>query len=148
MLTSDLHAYVGHTINRPVIAVSGGFDPIHVGHIRYIKEAALRGDVVVILNSDSWLNRKKGYAFMPWDQRAEILREIKGVKDVVMAKDDDGTVCETLKNLLPRFFAKGGDRTKDNTPEKRICKSLGIEIIWGCGGGKIASSSELVNAIR
>lgn len=130
------------------IAVSGGFDPIHVGHIRYIKEAALRGDVVVILNTDEWLVRKKGYAFMPWYERAEILRAIDGVKVIIMAKDDDGTVCKTLEELKPDYFAKGGDRTSDNTPELETCKQLGIEVLFGMGGNKIASSSELVNAIR
>lgn len=133
---------------RSVVAISGGFDPIHFGHVRYIKEAAKWGDVYIILNSDSWLIRKKGYSFTQWEQRAEILREIKGVKDVLMASDADGTVRETLRTLYPDFFAKGGDRARENTPEQALCHELGIEIIWNCGGEKVASSSELVDAIR
>lgn len=133
---------------KSIVAVSGGFDPLHVGHVRYIREASLRGDVVVILNTDSWLIRKKGFNFMPWDQRAEILRSIKGVSDVVMASDSDGTVCKSLIQLKPRFFAKGGDRTQGNTPEQYVCQNHNIEMIWNCGGGKIQSSSELVDAVR
>jgi cytidyltransferase-like protein len=131
-----------------IVAISGGFDPITIGHTRYILDAARYGDVVIILNSDSWLVRKKGYAFQPWEQRAEILRAIRGVKDVIMAKDDDGTVCETIRYLYPDIFAKGGDRTRENTPEQYLCRDLGIEVLWGCGGNKVASSQELVNAIR
>lgn len=131
-----------------IVAVSGGFDPIHVGHIRYIRESARWGDVVVILNSDSWLIRKKGYAFMPWEQRAEIIREIRGVRDVIMATDSDNTVCKSLRSLYPDYFAKGGDRTRANTPEQALCKELNIEILWNMGGEKATSSQELVNAIR
>jgi len=133
---------------RRKVAVSGGFDPIHVGHIRYIQDAAKYGDVVIILNSDSWLVRKKGYAMMPWEQRAEILRAIHGVRDVIMAKDEDNTVCDSLRYLYPDYFAKGGDRTQDNTPELALCIELGIKTLWNIGGIKIASSSEIVDAIR
>lgn len=131
-------------MSRKIIAVSGGFDPIHVGHIRMIREAADHGDVVVITNSDSWLMRKKEYVFMPWVERAEVLMSIKGVVDVVMASDADGTVCETLKLLKPDIFANGGDRGNTNTPEMKVCKELGIEMIFNTGGGKIQSSSWLV----
>lgn len=130
------------------VAVSGGFDPLHFGHVRYIQNAAKFGDVYIILNTDSWLRRKKGYAFMPWEQRAEILRSIKGVKDVILARDDDDTVCESLRYLYPDYFAKGGDRTRENTPEQAVCIELGIEMLWNIGGEKIASSQELVRAIR
>lgn len=133
---------------RRIIAVSGGFDPLHYGHVRYIQEAAKYGDVVVILNSDSWLKRKKGFSFMPWEQRAEIVRALKGVKNVLMARDDDGTVISSLIDLRPDFFAKGGDRTRENTPEMQVCKDHDIEMVWNCGGGKIASSQEIVNATR
>lgn len=130
------------------VAISGGFDPVHIGHIRYIQEAAQYGNVIVILNSDSWLIRKKGYNFMQWNERAEILRSIRGVHDVVMAKDDDGTVSETLCYIYPDYFAKGGDRTQENTPEQVVCEELNIKMLWNIGGGKIASSSEMVDAIR
>lgn len=129
------------------IAVSGGFDPLHVGHIRMIRDASKYGDVYVILNSDSWLMRKKGYLVMSWEQRAEILREIRGVKDVVLAKDDDGTVCETLRYIYPDYFANGGDRTAHNTPELKLCYELDIKPLFSIGGAKVASSQEIVNAI-
>ena len=127
------------------IAVSGGFDPVHIGHVRMIQAAAKFGDVIVICNSDAWLKRKKGYSFMPFDERAEIIRAFKGVKDVIEADDDDGSVCETLKVLQPDIFANGGDRFNTNTPETQTCKKYDIEMLWGVGGGKIQSSSDLVS---
>ena len=99
---------------RKVVAVSGGFDPVHVGHVRMIREAARMGDVVIITNSDAWLMRKKGYIFMPWVERQEVLCEFKGVIDVIEAWDDDGTVCKTLEKIKPDIFANGGDRKNDN----------------------------------
>jgi cytidyltransferase-like protein len=134
-------------VNKTV-AVSGGFDPIHVGHIRMIRAAAEYGDVIVIANTDRWLAAKKDYVFMTWSERAEILKSIKGVVDVVEASDHDGTVCETLVDLRDAisldYFANGGDRKIDNTPEMNICELYGIEMIWNIGGGKIQSSSEIV----
>ena len=127
------------------VAVSGGFDPIHVGHVRMIREAAEHGDVIVIANSDAWLERKKGYVFMPWKERAEILDSIKGVAAVYEAKDEDDTVCESLKTLRPNYFANGGDRKLKNTPEMTVCAELGIEMLWEVGGDKMQSSSTLVN---
>ena len=129
---------------RKTIAVSGGFDPIHVGHVRMIQSAAKVGDVVVILNRDDWLERKKGYKFMTWEERAEILESIRGVIGVVPAGDSDGSVCETLKIIRPDIFANGGDRKDDNTPEVALCNKLGIELMWNVGGEKIQSSSTLV----
>jgi D-beta-D-heptose 7-phosphate kinase/D-beta-D-heptose 1-phosphate adenosyltransferase len=131
------------------IAVSGGFDPVHVGHVRMILEASKFGEVIVIANSDSWLKRKKGYVFMPYEERSEILSSIKGVSCVVEAKDYDNTVCDTLVDLRETigldYFANGGDRKQNNTPEMSLCESLDIEMIWNCGGSKIQSSSELVD---
>jgi D-beta-D-heptose 7-phosphate kinase/D-beta-D-heptose 1-phosphate adenosyltransferase len=126
------------------IAVSGGFDPIHKGHVRMIRAAAEHGHVVVIANSDDWLMRKKGYVFMKWRERAEILQSIKGVIAVYEAKDSDNSVCETLKSIKPSMFANGGDRKSDNVPEVALCKELGIKMLWNVGGEKIQSSSELV----
>jgi cytidyltransferase-like protein len=129
---------------KKIVAVSGGFDPVHVGHVRMIAEAAKFGDVVVIANSDTWLRRKKGYVFMTWEERQEILYNFKGVVDVYEAVDDDDTVCKTLEKLNPDIFANGGDRKGDNVPEVALCNRLGIELRWNIGGGKIQSSSELV----
>ena len=132
---------------RKIIAVSGGFDPIHEGHVRMIKEAAEHGDVVVILNSDDWLERKKGYKFMPVKERAYIVENIKGVIGVFHVDDTDGTVCEALRIIKPDVFANGGDRYETNTPEMAVCAELGIKMMWNVGGGKIQSSSSLVNKL-
>ena len=130
------------------VAISGGCDPIHVGHIRMIQQAAEYGDVIVILNSDEWLMRKKGFVFMTWQERAEIISAIKGVVKVVPVDDSDGTVCEALLKIKPHYFANGGDRTDINTPEKQICIDNDITMIWGIGGGKVQSSSDLVSKVR
>ena len=126
------------------IMLSGGFDPIHIGHIRMILAAAELGNVIIVANSDDWLMRKKGYIFMPWEERAEILKAVRGVIDVVAVDDSDGTVCEALERLRPVLFGNGGDRTNKNTPEMAVCNKLGIEMIWALGGEKIQSSSDLV----
>ena len=126
------------------VMVSGGFDPIHVGHVRMILEAAKHGDVIVVANSDDWLIRKKGYVFMPWEERAEIIESIRGVVRVEHVDDSDNTVCEAISRCHPDAFANGGDRKGDNTPEVALCNELGIELMWNVGGGKIQSSSDLV----
>ena len=132
------------------VAVSGGFDPIHVGHVRMILDAATHGEsVIIIANSDEWLKRKKGYVFMSFEERAEILSNIKGVDYVVKADDDDDTVCETLIKLKPDVFANGGDRKSGNIPEYKLCDELGIQMVFGVGGSdKPQSSSWLVNKVR
>lgn len=140
----DKNKYVPE--NKKTIAVSGGFDPIHVGHVRMILDASRYGNVIVIANSDEWLKRKKGYAFMPFEERAEILSAIKGVAGVIEASDEDDTVCQTLKDLQPTFFANGGDRKKENTPEMEVCANLKIKMVWNIGGEKIQSSSDLVSS--
>ena len=130
------------------IAISGGFDPLHIGHVRYILDAKLLGNVLVFLNTDEWLIRKKGYAFMPFYERKEII-EALGVQ-VVPAQDDDETVCQSIEIYAMEImaFAKGGDRTYKNTPEIALCEKLEIPIILGLGGGKIQSSSELIKNVR
>mgnify|MGYP003141055662 CR=1 FL=1 len=127
------------------ICVSGGFDPVHIGHLRMIQEAAQYGQVVVIVNSDNWLMRKKGYIFMPFAERCEIIRGFAGVKDTIAVDDSDNTVCEALRRVKPDYFANGGDRKTNNTPEMYVCDELGIKMLWNVGGGKIQSSSDLVN---
>ena len=134
--------------NKPTIMVSGGFDPVHAGHIRMIRSAAEYGDVIVVANSDKWLHEKKGFVFMDFQQRSEILNSIKGVILVSAVDDSDGTVCEAIKRLKPTYFANGGDRGKHNTPEQDVCDDLGIRMLWSIGGDeKVAASSELVNNV-
>lgn len=127
-----------------VIALSGGFDPIHVGHVRMIKDAANHGKVIIFLNTDEWLERKKGYVFMPFRERKEILNSIKWVSEVYAAKDEDNSVCDSLFDHVPDYFGNGGDRKNNNTPEIQTCKKLGIDLVWNLGGEKIQSSSDLV----
>ena len=137
------------TEERPTVMVSGGFDPVHAGHIRMIRDAANFGDVIVIANSDNWLYRKKGFVFMSFEQRAEILNAIKGVILVDSVDDTDGTVCEAIHRHKPTYFANGGDRRKTNTPEVDVCKEFEIKLLWGVGGDKkLASSSDLVKESR
>lgn len=132
-----------------VVAVSGGFDPIHIGHIRYFKEAKKLGDkLIVILNSDQFLKRKKGYVFMPFKERKEIIKSIRYVDKVIKCIDKDQTVCQTLKKLKPDIFANGGDRTIRNIPEKDVCQRLGIKMVFGVGGKKIQSSSWLIKKVK
>jgi len=127
------------------VMVSGGFDPVHIGHIRMIKEASKFGDVIVVANSDDWLFRKKGFVFMEFSKRSEILGAIKGVILVDSVDDSDGTVCEAIKRHVPSYFANGGDRGRSNTPEQDVCEELGVELLWGIGGDyKADASSELV----
>ena len=135
-------------MKKKLVAVSGGFDPMHKGHVRMIREAAKFGDVVVILNSDEWLVRKKGYKFMSFEERSYIAGSIKGVVLTTGVDDADGTVCEALTRIKPDFFANGGDRYNTNTPEMSICNELNIEMLWNIGGEKEQSSSDLVNTVR
>ena len=144
---------------RPIYMTSGGIDPLHIGHVRCIKATVARaqnkdihpwqmkGIVVVVVNADSFLQRKKGYAFMPLEERMEIIDAIDGVDYVVSWETDgDQTVCGAIEILKPTYFTKGGDRFDASTiPEWDICQKINCEIITGVGvGGKVQSSSELV----
>lgn len=136
-------------INMKTIAVSGGFDPVHVGHLRMFQNARKLGDrLVVILNNDNWLKTKKGYAFMPEQERAEILRGFSCVDDVLITQHEpncsDMSVCSALRELKPDVFANGGDRKADNIPEYNVCEELGIHMEFNVGGEKVQSSSEMV----
>ena len=144
----DLSARRAATNRSPVwVAVSGGFDPLHIGHVRLFKAAKKLGDrLVVILNNDKWLKLKKGFVFMPQKERAELVKSFPFVDRVVLTDhrgdDTDMSVARTLKKLKPAIFANGGDRGQRNTPEDDVCKELGIERKYGVGhGGKIQSSS-------
>jgi cytidyltransferase-like protein len=132
--------------DKPVtVAISGAFDPIHVGHVRYIREAAKLGDrLVVILNSDDFLLRKKGFVFRPFEDRKEILESVKGVDEVIASVDEDQTVSKTLELLKPDIFAKGGARTgPENIPEAKTCRKIGCKLVTNVGGGQIRSDSDL-----
>lgn len=132
-----------------IVTVSGGFDPLHIGHVRYFKEAKKLGDkLIVILNTDEFLKKKKGFVFMPYEERKETIRAIKYVNEVYRCRDTDQTVCKTLRIIKPNIFAKGGDRTLGNIPERAVCEELGIQMVFGVGGGKIQSSSWLVKNIK
>jgi len=134
-------------MKNKTIVISGGMDPVHVGHIKMIQAAAELGELTVVLNSDAWLRRKKGYVFMSYKERKYLLEQLKGVAAVSAVDDDDGTVCEALQRLKPDMFGNGGDRTSKNTPEGSVCNELNIEMIWNLGGKKIQSSSGLVNTL-
>lgn len=136
-----------------IVVVSGGFDPIHIGHVRMFEEAKKLGDrLVVILNNDHWLRKKKGYSFMPEAERQEVLRAIKWVDDVFLTKHEanpaDMSVSAELRELRPDIFANGGDRKNDNTPEAVVCDEIGCEMAFEVGrGGKVQSSSWLTAKI-
>ena len=134
-------------MSKKIVAVSGGFDPIHVGHLRMMQDASQHGRLIVIVNSDEWLLKKKGYVFMPWDERAELIGAYDFVDRVIKAKDDDRTVVASLEEIKPDIFANGGDRGNVNTPEVRYCRENGIEMIWEVGGGKVQSSSSMVTSV-
>ena len=133
-----------------VVAVSGGFDPVHIGHVRNFKEAKALGDkLVVILNNDNWLKLKKGYVFMPENERKEILKSIKYVDEVVLSfhkeNTDDISICKEIESIRPDIFAKGGDRVLGNIPEVSVCQSIGCKMVFNVGeGGKVQSSSDVV----
>ena len=101
-----------------------------------IRAASQYGDVIVVANSDTWLHENKGFVFMDFKQRSEILNSIKGVVLVDSFDDSDGTVCQAIRRLRPDYFANGGDRGKHNTPEQSTCEELGIEMLWGIGGNE------------
>ena len=130
-----------------VVAVSGYFNPLHVGHIRYLKAAKKLGTkLIVIANSDAQVKLKGSVPFMPENERMEIVKALKPVDEVVLSVDQDGSVCKSLELIKPDIFAKGGDRTRDNIPEVPVCEKLGIEMIFNVGGGKVQSSSWLIKA--
>ena len=130
-----------------VVAISGGFDPIHKGHVRYIKQAMKLGRVIVILTRDDQLVAKKGRAFMEYGERREILEAIIGDRGKVVPNIDSTIASvDSIRKYKPDIFAKGGD-TWDigNLPEADVCKELGIKVVFGVGGVvKVQSSSQLV----
>lgn len=137
-----------------IVAVSGGFDPVHIGHVRMFEAAKKLGDkLVVILNNDNWLKKKKGYVFMHEKERKEIIEAFKMVDKVVITKHSknskDTSVCSELLKIKPDIFANGGDRKLDNIPEVQVCKEIKCQMVFNVGkGGKVQSSSWLVNKTK
>ena len=131
------------------IVVSGGFDPIHIGHLRMFQKAKNLGDHLnVIINSDEFLQEKKGYKFMNFEERKEIILGFSCVDEVTKCIDKDNTVCKTLEMLSKKgaidVFANGGDRKNaDDIPEYQVCVENKIELVFEIGGSKIQSSSAL-----
>jgi cytidyltransferase-like protein len=125
------------------VAISGYFDPIHVGHLEYITEARKLGDkLIVIVNNNQQCVLKKGKQFMDEKDRVLITSSLKDVDEVFLSVDHDKTVCKSLELLKPDIFANGGDRKNYEIPESAICKKYNIQIIDGLGQ-KIRSSSDL-----
>ncbi len=133
------------------VAISGGFDPLHIGHVRHINEARKLGDkLTVILTRDDQLIRKKGYVFMVYEARKEILENVVGVDEVVENVDREITSNESLEYYKPDIFAKGGDRVPETMPPEEIdvCDRINCKIEYDIGGEKIESSSLLVERCR
>ena len=125
------------------VAVSGYFDPIHVGHLEYLKLAKELGDkLVVIVNNNHQCILKKGKPFMDEADRVEIVKALEIVDEVFLSIDQDKSVCASLEEVKPNIFANGGDRHTSEVPETTVCKTNNIKIVDGLGG-KIRSSSDL-----
>ncbi len=131
--------------------VSGGFDPIHEGHIAMIKAAAQKSDgVILLLNSDEWLIRKKGKNFMNFKTRYAICDMLKHVIDVIAFDDSDNSACDGIRKARAKYpqaklvFANGGDRTKDNIPEHQTAKQCNVLLEFGVGGENKANSSSWI----
>lgn len=127
-----------------IVATSGYFDPLHVGHLECFELSKKLGDkLIVIINNDDQAKLKKGFNFMSEGERARIVKSLKPVDEVFISIDKDATVCKSLEFLKPDIFTKGGDRFSNEIPEAEICRKLGIKMVDGLGK-KIQSSSWLI----
>jgi cytidyltransferase-like protein len=131
-----------------VVAASGYFDPLHIGHVEYLELAKKLGDkLVVIVNNDKQAILKNGSVFMPQEERMKVVAALKPVDEVVLSIDDDKSVSKTLEMIKPNIFAKGGDRFAQEIPESEVCKKNNIKIVDGLGV-KLQASSKLRDKIR
>tara|TARA_B100001564_G_scaffold103404_1_gene85328 strand:+ start:594 stop:1016 length:423 start_codon:yes stop_codon:yes gene_type:complete len=129
--------------NKIRVAVSGYFDPIHIGHLEYLRMAKELGDsLVVIVNNNYQCKLKKGKHFMDENDRVEIVKALRFVDEVFLSVDNDRTVCKSLEEIKPDIFANGGDRATSEVPETPVCKKFNIKMVDGLGD-KIRSSSSL-----
>ena len=129
-------------IELTTVAVSGYFDPLHVGHIEMLEKAKALGDkLIVIVNNDNQAKLKKGESFMAQEDRLKIIRSLRCVNEAFISLDEDATVCKSLATCKPHIFANGGDRKEEEIPEAKVCRELGIEMVDGLGD-KIRSSSD------
>ena len=133
---------------KNIVLVSGGFDPLHKGHIDLINEAANFGEVLVIINNEQFLIEKKGFSFFSIDERTEIVKNLNNVFEVFISIDKDHTVSKSIEYLVKtkkyniKYFANGGDRkNKNDIPEFEICNKFNIETLFDIGGNKVQSSS-------
>jgi D-beta-D-heptose 7-phosphate kinase/D-beta-D-heptose 1-phosphate adenosyltransferase len=134
-------------MKKTIVATSGYFDPLHVGHLECFELsknlAGKNGKLIVIINNDKQAAMKKNFVFMPAEERAKIVKALKPVDEVFISIDFDSTVCKSLEFLKPNIFTKGGDRFSSEIPEAEICRKLGIKMVDGLGA-KIQSSSWLI----
>ena len=135
---------------KKIVLITGGFDPIHSGHIKLLKAARALGDILVVgVNSDAWLTRKKGRSFMPIAERTNIIRNLQGVDFVIDFRDDDGSACHAIRMVRQSYpqdliiFANGGDRTDQNIPEMSV-EDPNLQFVFGVGGSDKANSSSWI----
>jgi cytidyltransferase-like protein len=160
-MNNNMSREAGSASGGKTVAVSGGFDPLHIGHVEMMREAKALGDrLVVIINNDNWLIKKKGFAFMPESERKAIIEALRCVDEVVISSHPENpsgaaemSVSKELEKIKPDIFANGGDRDEKNASDPNsslyhdieTCKKLGIEMVFNVGhSGKIQSSSDLV----
>lgn len=135
---------------KKIVLVTGGFDPLHSGHIAYFKAACTLGDMLIVgLNSDEWLTRKKGAPFMPWNERLCIINNLSMVDEVFTFDDEDGSARHFIQQVRAHYptaelvFANGGDRTQNNIPEMDVIDA-NLKFVYGVGGESKANSSSWI----
>jgi len=137
-------------VSKGIVVASGYFDILHTGHIHYLAEAKKLGEkLIVIVNNDYQSKKKKGFVVMTQRERMEIIQSLKFVDYVVLSIDKDSSVCKTLESIPnPSIFVNGGDRFADDIPEFKLCKRLGIKMVFNVGGGKWRASSSFAKKAK